>query len=179
LVEAGCGAQPQLSASVLDTWKQESPGLLDSVQVILVERSAARLERAVETLRPVLPGKIYGCPDIGQVPKVTGAVVSNELLDAFPVRLLRRTDQDLIEEACVEAAADGRRRWEWKICADPVLTSFGLELPQGAAYAYNEEALRFLEAAAGSLEHGLICTIDYGDCRPQIFRKEDGLSPSE
>lgn len=171
-VEAGCGSQAYLTRSVLSTWQAEEPHLFSKVQVILVDRSASRLAQAVSSLSPLYPGKVFGCPDIAQIPKMWGAVVSNELLDAFPVRPIRKSDGDCVEEAFVEKDGKGRFHFSWRPCQDPVVISFGLELPlEDVCYAFNGEALRYLEIVSDRLEHGLVMTIDYGDTRPTLFAR--------
>mgnify|MGYP001614132959 CR=1 FL=1 len=170
LVEAGCGSEAALTKSALETLNAEEPDLLDRLQVILAERSVARLGAALETLGRAFTGKVYGCPDISQIPRIWGAVVSNELLDALPVHLIRRRQTE-VQEACVEKAAGGGCGFQWKKCDDPVVTSFGLELPADVSYALNREALKFLEIVSDRLAHGLLVSIDFGDAQPAIFSR--------
>lgn len=170
LVEVGCGGMPSLTHSILDCWKKEQPELFAKTQVILSDRSAVRLANAVSSLSVHYPGKVFGCPDISQLPRISGAVVSNELLDAFPVHLIRKTAADSIEEAWVETDSSGKTQCRWRPCVDPIRISAGLELPSDApSYSFNAEALRYLETVNSRLEHGLIVTIDFGDMRPLIF----------
>lgn len=170
LVEVGCGGQPHLTRAVLEAWEVEQPKLFEKTQMILVDRSPTRLGEAVASLSSIFPGKVFGSPDISQIPQITGVIVSNELLDAFPVRLIRKTLLDTVEEAYVEADAHDIRQCQWRPCADPVLVSCGLGLPtREAPYAFNPGALRYLEAAVNRLEHGLVMTIDYGDTQPAVM----------
>lgn len=170
LVEVGCGGQPNLTRSILDAWRKEQPGLFAKTQVILVDRSAARLDRAVSTLSALFPGQVFGCPDVSQIPVISGAIISNELVDAFPVHLIRRSSSEHVEEAWVEHTPEGAR-WRWSRSEDPIMISFGLEIPQDTIYAFNREALRFLETVHSRLEHGLVMTIDFGDLRPAVFER--------
>ena len=178
LVEVGCGSQASLTRSILETLQTSEPGLYSKLQAILVDRSVPRLSQALDKLSRAFPNRVFGCPDMAQIPKVWGAVISNELLDAFPVRLLRRTSSDTVEEGHVETKGlrEGLKETPnpvlgWKKCGDPVRISWGLDLPIGKVYALNLEALKYLEILANRLEHGLILTIDFGDLRPAIFER--------
>lgn len=168
IVEAGCGSEAALARGVLETAAGQAPEILDQLQIILVDRSVARLGHAVESLQRVYPGKVYGCPDLSQIPPIWGAVISNELFDALPVHLIRRRLLD-VEEGYVEARAGSEPVFSWKKSQDPILTSFGLDIPSGVTYALNLEGLKFLEIAAGRLTHGFVISIDFGDTQPTVF----------
>ncbi|MBI4063946.1 MAG: SAM-dependent methyltransferase [Elusimicrobia bacterium] len=169
VVEAGCGADGNLSAAIVGVIRNQEPVLYDRLQVLLVDRSLPRLDSAVSRLSGLFENKVFGCPDITQIPKVWGAIISNELLDAFAVRLIRRTAGEEVQEGYV--AGGDSRAIEWRKCSDPVVVSFGLDLPLNTAYALNLDALKFFEAVRDRLDHGLILTVDFGDLRPMIFER--------
>ncbi|MBI2070109.1 MAG: SAM-dependent methyltransferase [Elusimicrobia bacterium] len=168
LVEAGCGSEAQLSRAIIETLRVEDPVLYERLQVILVDRSVARLSAAFERLSRLFPGKVFACPDINQIAKMHGAVVSNELIDAFPVWLIRRRQAERVEEGHVSGDPE---RLSWRNCEDPVRVSFGLDLPNNVPYALNMDALRYLESAWNVMEGGFLITIDFGDCRPDVFQR--------
>ncbi|MBI4369561.1 MAG: SAM-dependent methyltransferase [Elusimicrobia bacterium] len=171
LVEAGCGPQATMMEHMLRGLQERKPDLFDRMQAILVDRSLPRLNAAAERLMSLFPDKIFACPDISQIPRIWGAVVSNELADAMPVRLIRRLSQELVEEGAIAPGAGGTAALTWAPCDHPVVVSYGLELPVNTVYALNLDMLEFFKAAKDRLEHGFVITIDYGDERPTVFQR--------
>ncbi|MBI4667827.1 MAG: SAM-dependent methyltransferase [Elusimicrobia bacterium] len=171
LIEAGCGSEAFLTRSILKTLIALEPRLFSSLQVILVDRSVARLAKAQQDLSAVYPDKIFACPDIAQIPPAWGFVVSNELLDALAVRLIRRSSVEGVEIAHVEFKAGGEPEYIWKECHDPICVSYGLDLPFNKTYALNLDAKAYLEILSSRLEHGFVMTADYGDIRPAVFNR--------
>lgn len=173
LIEAGCGPEGSLTQAVLSVLAKEAPALFVKTQVIMVDRSIGRLERAIANVGKHYPDRIFGCPDIGQLPRFSGVLYSNELIDAMPVFLIQKKAHHEILQAVVEEDASQKRQLEWRSANDPVIISYGLDLPENIPYALNLEALRFLALVAGRMEHGFLMTIDFGETRPAVF----GRSP--
>ncbi len=171
LVEVGCGATAGLTASVLRQVQAEAPELFAKTQAILVDRSAARLQSAVTRLDALYPGKAFACPDFMQIPKVNGFIFSNELIDAMAVHIIRKSAQGGVGSAYIEVDEQNKRTVRWHACDDPVIASYGHDIPEGVSYALNTDALDFLQTAADRLEHGFLITIDFGDMRPELFHR--------
>ncbi len=96
---------------------------------------------------------------------ITGCILSNELLDAFPVHRIVRTG-DQLREVYVALDADGRFVDELRPPCDPAIAQYfahlGL-LPGDGCYAeVNLEAPRWTAAAAASIDRGFVLTFDYG-----------------
>lgn len=95
---------------------------------------------------------------------LTGSVLSNELVDSFPIRLfsmragqpheilIGRGDGGLVDMVADTPAA-GLAEHVARLTA---------ALPEGARFEVNEGAPRWLTAAAGVLGRGLVLTFDYG-----------------
>lgn len=102
---------------------------------------------------------------------VVGCVLSNELVDAFPVhRVVRRGEQ--LEEVFV-AWRDGRFVDELRPISDERLRRYFDELgvlPGDGAYAeVNLDAIDWMRRVAGAVERGYVLTFDYGYDAKQLF----------
>lgn len=99
---------------------------------------------------------------VTELEPVTGCFLSNELLDAFPVRLIEMDDE--INEIYV--SADGDDFVEVKMpCSDEVkkyLKEFGIELPKGYKTEVNLKIKDWLKEINTKLLEGFILTLDYG-----------------
>jgi SAM-dependent MidA family methyltransferase len=96
--------------------------------------------------------------------RLTGCVLSNELIDAFPVhRVVRRGSQ--LEEVFV-AWRDGRFLDELRPLSDERIRSYFDELgllPGDGAYAeVNLDAIDWIRRVSASLDRGYVLTLDYG-----------------
>jgi SAM-dependent MidA family methyltransferase len=99
IVEVGPGTG-QLAHDILTALDVEHPELYSRIKYVMVERSAAMERRQREKLS-AYSGKIewagtkeYGNPGLRDI---TGIVFSNELVDAFPVHVVRKTPEGMEE----------------------------------------------------------------------------------
>jgi SAM-dependent MidA family methyltransferase len=149
-----------------------SPTLHERLRYLIVEPSP----RAREAQRAHLgafaeDAQWVATPD--ELPAFTGVHFSNELLDAFPVHLIKRVGSEWVE-----------RHVDWMNDAftftDRPLTSPTLraraaalpELPDGYVTEINPDALTWLDSLAAKLERGFILAIDYGFPREEYYRPE-------
>jgi SAM-dependent MidA family methyltransferase len=104
-------------------------------------------------------------------PSIEGCVLSNELLDAFPVHRIVRRGDDLLE---VFVAHDGTRFFDdLRLISNPDLQAYfdalGF-LPGNGCYAeVNLEAPRWIAQVARSLWRGYVLTFDYGYEAPALY----------
>jgi SAM-dependent MidA family methyltransferase len=93
-----------------------------------------------------------------------GVIVSNELLDAFPVHRVVRRGEDL-EEVYVEVDG-GRLVDRFGPVSDERITAYfaalGLLPGEGCYAEVNLEAIDWIRSAAASLGRGYVLTLDYG-----------------
>ena len=93
IIEMGAGkgllAKHLLNAYRRDNRRRDNRAFLSRVRYVLVERSPAMVAAQQELLRPLLDEglSITWAPDLSAFPaaSVTGVILSNELVDAFPV----------------------------------------------------------------------------------------------
>ena len=150
LVEQGAN-DGQLLADILAAWKGPLP------RVIIVEPLEQRRAAQRETLAPWI-GCVQHVTREDELPEFTGVFFANELLDAFPVKLLLCEDGRWFERRV--GSEDGRF-----VFIDAPFT--------GEAPAVAEEIPRFateicpslapwMRTVAGKLSRGWILLIDYG-----------------
>jgi SAM-dependent MidA family methyltransferase len=100
--------------------------------------------------------------DPGELGKISGCFLSNELLDAFPVRLVEM-DDELME---IRVVAQGEDFVEvQKPCSREVaeyFREFGVELTKGCRTEVNLRIRDWLGKISDSLDEGFVLTIDYG-----------------
>ena len=97
--------------------------------------------------------------------RLVGCVLSNELIDAFPVHRFEIMEGDLVE-LFVDVDADGRFH---SVPAEPStpqlaqrLDRLGLDLPDGTRGEINLRIGQWARQVAGIIERGFVLTIDYG-----------------
>jgi len=93
---------------------------------------------------------------------VAGCFLSNELLDAFPVRMVE-TDKELME---IYVSVEGDELVEVKMpCGDEVREYFrelDIDLPEGYRTEVNLRLKGWLKNISNTLSEGFVLTIDYG-----------------
>ncbi len=164
MVEQGAGTG-QLARDILASPAAREPAFAAALRYRIVELSPA-LRRAQEAKLGEL-----GLPDSGAVvwcdslpSEITGCVISNELIDAFPVHRVVREGGELRE---VYVAHDGRSFVDTlRPLSDLALQRYFDELgvlPGEGCYAeVNLDALRWIAGVARSVECGYVLTFDYG-----------------
>lgn len=160
LVEAGAG-NGRLTNDILDAAARDFPGFYASIAVTLVERSEAACAAQRATLgahAPRLAASRAGLP-----PRIEGALIANELLDAFPVHVVITTGDRLQEiyvgerdGALVEVDGDLSE------AARAELSALGTPLPAGVRAELCPGARAWMARAGAALTRGFLLLIDYG-----------------
>jgi len=94
---------------------------------------------------------------------ITGCIVSNELLDAFPVHLVEMEGQ--LREIYIDTDGEELSEIKGSVSSDEIisyLNTFSIELKPGYRTEINLRIKNWLKAAASALSRGFILTIDYG-----------------
>ena len=158
IVEAGAG-RGTLARDILRAAERE-PAFSSAMRYALVERSALMCEQqrhiigADDRVR-----QIDAMPDA-----IEGVILSNELLDAFPVHRVVVNGGALRE---VYVDHDGRAfRDVFGDLSDPAIAQYfddaGVFPAEGAYAEVNLEAPRWIQTAAAGLNRGYVMTFDYG-----------------
>ncbi|MBI4062143.1 MAG: SAM-dependent methyltransferase [Elusimicrobia bacterium] len=159
LVEAGCG-DGTLACQVARRLREKHRPLASRVSFVLVERGRKDLTTAVRRLTA------FGVPvtahtGVAEIAPFSGALYSNELLDALPVHLLEARG-GRVQEVFVDDSGQ-------EVCGPPSrpelsapAAAMAASLREGERHAVGLEARAWLAAAACRVEEGFILSIDYG-----------------
>jgi SAM-dependent MidA family methyltransferase len=126
-----------------------------------IERSPFRqnkLKSAGFAVRPALE-------DLAQNP-VSGCLLGNELLDAFPVHRVRMNRGKLEEGYVTQDSGLSTPHFVWSAPSTPRLAAYfqrlGIELPDGYETEVNLAMSDWFKTAAQALMQGIVLLIDYG-----------------
>jgi SAM-dependent MidA family methyltransferase len=123
----------------------------------IIERSTAMRELEKSTL----DGNISWPESIQDIGCINGCILSNELIDNFPVHIVEMDDE--LKEIYVDY--DDKFRKIRQPAGDELksyLTELNMELPRGFCAEINMEAVRWIKDVANNLKRGFVMTIDYG-----------------
>lgn len=153
-----------LCADILREIKAQSPVFFNAVHYHLVETSD-RMDRDQNAkLSSEYAGKFSSHTSLDNISEEHGAIISNELIDAFPVDLIKFKDEVWWQLYVTEC--NGELQFIEQITKDKVLADFCLSLgnafPDEYLTEFNPSVSSFAREAAASLGSGLIVTIDYG-----------------
>ena len=169
VVEAGAGPG-RLCQDVMRWASRAAPAFAGSIDYVLVETSAAMVERQKRLLADdrlsdsvrwseSLPGGIQGC------------VLSNELLDAMPVHRVAMAG-GVLREVFVSWAGE-RFVEELREPSTAEMPEYfdglGMRPGEGCRAEVNLEAVRWMLDAGSALERGFVMTLDYGYEAEQMF----------
>jgi len=153
-----------LCADILGEIRSSSPRFFAAVKYHLVEATARMRNTQQDLLDAKFSGK-YICHDSLKNVRVShGALLSNELIDAFPVDLVEFNDGhwwqiyvDLIEDELQFIKKKPSRKDLLAFCR-----SLGKAYPEGYRTEFCPGITRFTQEASEALAAGLMITIDYG-----------------
>ena len=177
LVEMGPG-DGTLFRDLLQECREQQASLFPRLACILVERSPVFRRRQRESLA-VWQEQGIGIrwvDDLQSIPdgSLTGTLLSNELVDAFPVHRVRMEEAGLRELYVTSRNHDLQERWGEP--STPELASFlsglDVELPVGFITEINLEAVSWIKRVARVLDRGVVITVDYGHTAQDYFAPE-------
>jgi len=167
LLEMGAGNG--LLARDLLRWAQRlHPAFFEAMTYRIAETSSALVERQRQTLEALglrLGRKVTWEPDeIPAADSVSGCLLSNELVDSFPVHRVAVEEGKLLEVHVVWQ--EGRFQEELGSPSTPELAAYferlGLLPGEGCRAEVNLAALVWMRRVAAALARGFVLTFDYG-----------------
>jgi SAM-dependent MidA family methyltransferase len=175
IVEMGAG-KGTFAGHLLKAFQRSHPALLQRLQYLIIERSAAMVKRQQEHLDSLLQAgvSIRWVPDLAALPasSITGVIFSNELVDAFPVHRIVKRQMGLREIFVGWSRSQGFTEIE----APPVspalehyFTRLGIRLEEGQRAEVNLQAMDWMRQVAACLSRGIVLTIDYGHTASDLF----------
>jgi SAM-dependent MidA family methyltransferase len=133
-----------------------------TLRYVIVERNCLQRERQQELLKKY-SDKVQWISDIRDAGRITGCICSNELLDAFPVHLLRMEDE--LKEVYVDHDGEAFTEKTGPLSTDAIARYFhhaAITLDAGYTTEINLRIREWLSDVDAVLERGFIFTIDYG-----------------
>lgn len=172
IVEVGAG-NGQLARDILDTIAEINPGLYDLLVYRLIEAEPSLQDIQREMLADHGNKAAWSAPadlSTGKL-SISGCLLSNELIDSFPVHLVEMTVNGLRE---VYVSAESEEFSETlDLPSTPELEEYlkryCIELFPGQRAELNLEASRWLEDVARALTRGYVMTIDYGFTAAELY----------
>lgn len=167
IVEMGAG-MGYLAWDMLDYLRKErgegakeQDSLFEHLRYSIVELNPSMKARQHMLLKENAD-KIQWFSSLRELGPIRGCVLSNELLDAFPVRMVEMHDG--LKEIYLSANHDGLVEVKMP-CSDEVVEYFReltIELPEGYRTEVNLELRHWLKDVSDTLAEGFVLTIDYG-----------------
>jgi SAM-dependent MidA family methyltransferase len=176
VVEMGPG-KGLLARDFLAACEKDAPAFLARLRYILIERSPAMIAEQRRALAPWLPyGNVSWLNGLGELAdgSLTGVLLSNELVDAFPVH--RVTIMHGEPKELYVAHEDGRFVEQTGPLSTPALSQYlarlaelDVTLPDGYTTEINLDAIAWMKEVARVLGHGVALTIDYGHTAQDLY----------
>jgi SAM-dependent MidA family methyltransferase len=164
----------ELARDVFEAARELSPDFFSAVRYSIIEPFPVLQARQRESLRE-FHEKTNWRKSLAELEPFTGIHFSNELVDAMPVRLIRREGTGDWQERLVDTAGDGFGLVDQPI-ADEKLWRYLEKLPRGGEGLYETEvnlaALDWMEGVAARLMRGFVLVVDYGHPRDHLYGPE-------
>jgi SAM-dependent MidA family methyltransferase len=172
IAEVGAG-NGRLARDILDAIGELNPAFYGTLTYRLIEAEPSLAQTQREILDGHLDRAAWSDPaDLaaGRL-SFTGCLLSNELIDAFPVHVVEMTAAGLRE--VYVTAADDELGEEFRLPSTPELEEhlryLGVSLHEGQRAEINLAAPRWLATVAGALDRGFVMTIDYGYQAAELY----------
>ena len=179
VVEMGAG-KGELARDILTVCHKRERAMFERLRYVIIERSPAMRESQRRHLAPWV-GEQSRVSWVNSVADLVhggtvGVLLSNELVDAFPVHRVR-VENGQRSEICV--GHDGSRFTEELRPLSPGLDTYlqrlagmGVTLPPNAHVEVNLEAVTWMKDVAAALRRGFVITIDYGHTAQDLYSPE-------
>jgi len=175
VVEVGAG-KGLLCADILLSAREKSPTLFKEIRYFIVEKSPEFIERQKRHIEELgLLDKVSWVPEIKEgLSGNIGIVLSNELIDAFPVHKVIYSNGRWNE--IYVTLENGILTEKEDSISDQRLADFltGLEGSFDDRYTteVNLKAIDWIKGVGNSLQKGFVITIDYGYPRKELYSVE-------
>lgn len=173
VAEQGAG-EGHLAVDLLDAIREDFPSFYQSVRYRIVEISSDARRRQQETLQQhVAADRVDWCA-LDDLAGMRGCLLSNELVDAFPIHLVQTVAGEL-REVYVINQEDGFAE-ELRPPSTPQLVAYfeqiGIAPAEGNRAEVNLAARDWMAQAAAVLAEGFVLTIDYGYLARDLYAPE-------
>ena len=174
ILEMGAG-KGLLAGHLLNAYRRDNPAFLSRIRYTIVERSPAMTAAQQLRLRSLLQDgvSITWYSNLARIPagSLTGIILSNELVDAFPVHRVVKRALGLRE--IYVGWGDGRFIEIEAPPFAPMLQRYferiGISLEDGQRAEVNLQAMDWIRQVGTILRRGLVLTIDYGHTATDLY----------
>ncbi|MGL5793751.1 MAG: class I SAM-dependent methyltransferase [Waterburya sp.] len=177
VVEMGAG-NGQLAQDILGFIQNNNQQFIQALKYIIIERSPALKKLQQDILKPFTAFDLtwQTWSDLAD-DSITGCFFSNELVDAFPVHLITKQQQQL-QEVYLSLEQEQLTQTIAPLSTTKINEYFDLiginllesEYPENYLTEVNLDALDWLTTVANRLQQGYILTIDYGYTADKYYR---------
>ena len=176
VVEMGAG-KGQLARDILAACQRRADSLFERLRYVIIERSPAMRQSQQVYLAQWLGDSSHvvwtnTVAELG-ANTVVGVMLSNELVDAFPVHRLKVNDGQPRE---IYVGFDGYRfSEELRPLSSELeahlhrLSTMGVSLREGASMEINLQAVTWMTEVSAALRRGFVMTIDYGHTAQDLY----------
>jgi SAM-dependent MidA family methyltransferase len=173
LVEYGAGTG-FLCRDILRALRPNSE-LYDRLHYYIIEKSAFMREKERSILQDAggsgLLEKVSWLENIGDIPPVTGCILSNELIDNFSVHRVVMEDQLMEVFVDYDGSFTELLRPAGQALKD-YLDELQVALPGGFRTEINLEATTWIKEISQALKKGFVLTIDYGYPSSDLYNRD-------
>lgn len=168
IVEYGAGTGA-LCFDILNYLKKNT-GLYQNIKYYIIEKSEAMILKQ----RELLNEKVEWIDSISEISGFTGCVLSNEVIDNFPVHLV------VMENDLMEVFVDYQNGFaEVLRPASPELKNYlaeqNISLPAGYRTEINMEVPGWIRDIAFNLKKGFVITVDYGFTSKELYNEKRNM----
>lgn len=171
IVEMGGGAGT-LANDILTGLKiiqdESDEPVFDNTQYIILERGQRLAQQQHAKLAgfrdkaQILQATAYEGPE-SPLQNITGVVLSTELPDAFPVKMVKR-EGDQIQEMYIDQGDSDEFEIQWQDLspdAQKYLDIYDPQIDEGRPYPINIPSIGWMERISEMMERGYVITVDY------------------
>ena len=164
-----------LCADILTEIKRLDPTFFQAVHYHLVDATPALIQAQKQKLTGSFPKKFTSHQSLKNFNNLHGAILSNELIDAFPVELIRFKKNQWLQLRVGLNENQELVMIPRKIENAELKTftqSLGTHFPSGYTTEYNPGIPPFTHDVAQALSSGLFITIDYGHSTEDYYHPD-------
>jgi SAM-dependent MidA family methyltransferase len=173
IVEEGA-EDGQLAMDILSAIREESVEADECIRYTILEPIPGKRLQQHARFEPAFLEKLTWLNGLSDLEGVTGAFISNELVDAMPVHLVVYRDAEW-SELLVDVSGADFGFVPAKVTAPDLIEALDkLPLPVTSPYRteVNLAARRWIQAVGTSLERGFVLIVDYGFPRDEYYKPE-------
>ncbi len=173
IVEEGA-EDGQLALDILSALPEESLEAAAAVRYTIVEPLAQKQKQQRKRLEPFLPDKVTWLPAIAELEPVTGAFISNELVDAMPVDIIEYRNGNWSELLVTLSGPDFQ--FEPAAITSQELAEAVQNIPLPLPSPYRTEvrlaAAHWIQNVSTKFTRGFVLVVDYGYPRCEYYKPE-------